>query len=93
MDHLSPKMRSMRILAALIVLAAACGSGDDGTTTYAFGPFHIAPSEEIDGTCVPLDPEGQLTQKRGHGRGPRSWHRELALDRKDDRCDEQESAA
>ncbi|MDQ3339518.1 MAG: hypothetical protein M4D80_30505 [Myxococcota bacterium] len=46
----------MRILVAraALVFVAACGSSDDATTTYVFGPFHIEPSQEIDGSCVQI---------------------------------------
>ncbi len=47
-------------LAALALAAAGCGDGDDGDDgppapaprTYAFGPFELAPGEEIAGDCV-----------------------------------------
>jgi hypothetical protein len=46
-------MKMMRILLAVLASVAACGS-DDGTTTYEFGPFHIEPSQEVDGSCVQI---------------------------------------
>jgi hypothetical protein len=46
-------MPPMRTLAALLVLATACGS-DDSTTTYEFGPFHVEPNQEVDGSCVQI---------------------------------------
>ena len=52
-------MPAMRTLAALLVLAAACGSGSDdgqfvGTKTYDFGPFEIPPGVEVDGDCIQI---------------------------------------
>ena len=43
----------MRIL-AIALLAAACGGDDGPTKTYEFGPFHIEPSQEVDGSCVQI---------------------------------------
>jgi len=53
----------MRTLTALLLFAVACGNdagmpGEveqfDGTKTYEFGPFHIAPGVEVDGDCVQI---------------------------------------
>ncbi|HSN28362.1 MAG TPA: hypothetical protein VLT45_18885 [Kofleriaceae bacterium] len=47
----------MRLVGAL-VLVAACTSSDPsggGKQTYKFGPFSIAPGEEVTGRCVQID--------------------------------------
>src|SRR5512139_1919268 len=46
-------MPAMRIL-AIALLASACAGDGDATRTFAFGPFHIEPSEEVDGSCVQI---------------------------------------
>lgn len=42
----------MRTLTALLLLASACS--DDATKTYEFGPFHIAPQQEVADSCVQI---------------------------------------
>lgn len=43
----------MRIL-AIALLASACAGDDSPTKTYEFGPFHIEPGQEVDGSCVQI---------------------------------------
>jgi hypothetical protein len=46
----------MRILGLVALCAAACTSPDpNAKQTYSFGPFTIAPSEEVTGRCVQID--------------------------------------
>lgn len=42
----------MRTLTAWLLFASACAG--DGSKTYEFGPFHIAPHEEISESCVQI---------------------------------------
>ena len=47
---------AMRILGLAVLCAAACTSPDpNAKQTYNFGPFTIAPSEEVTGRCVQID--------------------------------------
>jgi hypothetical protein len=48
-------MRSMRRRLAPLVLVAACGGDADGT--YEFGPFELAPGEEVTDRCVQISLE------------------------------------
>ena len=48
-------MRSLRsVLTGVGLLAACAGDGGNGTQTYAFGPFEIAPSQEVNDACVQI---------------------------------------
>ena len=45
----------MRLLGALVLVAACTSSDPTAKQTYKFGPFSIAPSEEVVGRCVQID--------------------------------------
>jgi len=42
----------MRRLAISLVALVGCGTGDDATRTFRFGPYHVDPGQELFGQCV-----------------------------------------
>lgn len=46
---------AMRLVGALVLVAACTSSDPTAKQTYKFGPFSIAPSEEVTGRCAQID--------------------------------------
>ncbi len=49
------RMPAMRMIGIVVLLAAACsGATEDGTQTFEFGPFDLAPGKEVNDQCVQI---------------------------------------